>query len=141
MLVLTICNFVFDLNDFVQQINLFVVLFWRGWRYAVDIMYCHVVNPFSCCDCRSPLIYMRSVKNILNPGHLLISADCWCHSRIYSFKVAVCAKILISFYTIIVSVIVFPPALENNHTISSWSIRGERISVGLNGPIIFTAFP
>ena len=58
----------------------------------------------------------------------------------YSLKLAVCAKRVIPFDTIIVSAIACHPNIANSHPFSSSSMSRTRGSVGLYSPIIFTMF-
>ena len=45
-----------------------MMIFWRGWRYTVDVMYRRGISPFSCGFYRSPLIKMGLVEERLVVG-------------------------------------------------------------------------
>ena len=43
----------------VQVINHLVMLFWRGWRYTIDVLYRRCLSPLSCGGDRS-LLFLKS---------------------------------------------------------------------------------
>ena len=45
-----------------------MVLFWWGWRYAVDILYRRCVSPLYCSSKQSTLLSMNSAEEGLEPG-------------------------------------------------------------------------
>ena len=77
------------------------MLFWRGWHYTVDVLYCYCVSPFSCSGDLVPLYMVGSMKNVLNVAHVLRLMVIRLYSLISSLKVAVCAKRVIHLDTII----------------------------------------
>ena len=53
------------LNNFLQWLNRFVVFFWWGQEWDVDILYLSAVSPLSCGGYSSPISSMYFVKKCL----------------------------------------------------------------------------
>ena len=45
-----------------------MMLFWRGWRYTTDVLYCHCLTPSVCGGYLSPLFTVGLVKKRLERG-------------------------------------------------------------------------
>ena len=86
-------------------------------------MYIRSVAPIYFGSYRSPLFSMRSLNNVLNTAQVLRLADCLRHYQISSLQVAVCAKRVIPFNTIVELAIGFLPALVNSLPFSSYSTK------------------
>ena len=57
----------------VDVVDRLLMLFWRGKRYTVDVLYRHGVSPFSCGCYRFNLIVVGSVKEDIEfPPYLLV---------------------------------------------------------------------
>ena len=128
------------LDNIVQVCYRLVMLFWWGWQYTIDVLYCHCVPPFICGVDRSHLFTMGLVENLLKVAHVLRSVVFCLQSRMSSLKVDFCDKRLIPLDTIISSEIVCPPACANYTPFSNCLIKRARGSAGSQGSISFTAF-
>ena len=85
-------------------------------------------------------LYALGERIILFFSHVLWSVDCPLRSRMWSLKISVCARKVITFDIIMASDIVWPPALANSLQFFNCSIIHVRGSTGSYVPIIFTAF-
>ena len=66
------------LNSLENHINVvyrLVMLFWRRWRYTVDVFYRRYVSAFDCNGDRSPLFTMVWVEKNLESGPCLEVSD------------------------------------------------------------------
>ena len=79
-------------------------------------------------------------KKTLYAAQVLRLVDCRLHSIIPPWKIAVCARRVISLQTITTSLIVFTPACANFLPLSSFSMRRARSSSGFYSLIIFTVY-
>ena len=107
-----------------------MMLFWRSWRYTIDVLYYHCLFPSACGGYRSTLFTVVLVKNVLNVAHVLRLVVCHLHYIISSLNVDVCSKRVIPLGTIITLAIVCPPACTNYLPFSNSLISRARGYVG-----------
>ena len=114
-----------------------MVLFWRGWRYTVDILYHLCASTLYCGGDRFPMFYIKSTEeNIetapcievagwLYPIPICFERDCLCQKR-YPFWHHHCAGNILPYCSLEIS------------PFNSFLMSRARNSVGLHVPIIFT---
>ena len=59
------------LDNRIQVLYRLVMLFWRGWRYTIDVLYRLCVSPLACGGGdRSPLFTIISAEKYIESGSL-----------------------------------------------------------------------
>ena len=123
------------------QINQFLAIF--RWGGGTPLIFCtFVVYPPFLGVVTAILCFWCALRNnILKLSHVLSLADSRHHSQISSLKVAVCAKRVIHFYTIIASEIIFPPDLTNHLKFWADLWVGQGVMRGCKVPSTWLHFP
>ena len=119
-----------SLDDSIQTFYRLMMIFWRFSKYTVDFLTATVYPRLPWVV--APLLCSRwdLWGNVLNMAHILRLVVCCLRYMISLLKVAVCAKRVIPFDTIITLEIVCPPTCTNYLPFSNFLIWQERGSGG-----------
>ena len=111
----------------------FISLWWSSsggggtlYMFCNAVVYSHFPAVVTALLCSWSDIW----REISKLAHVLSSVYYFLHYFTSSLNLAICAKMVIPFDTIITLLIVFPPALENSFTFSRGLMRGVKGSAG-----------